>query len=181
MLGEPASLGTLLELGNRTLDVLRNLVHRPPGQSITDSTGLSRSYTTPLGVKQGVIVARRNLEGIFLYSVTQLAMWLSKPDFDRTATPLDPPDPDDPQAMDTSRTTDSLVVVKDRRPRSSIIMAERLRRGITGEMAGDLQSLLTKSKAIIELSDGVIGKPSIDITQILLNFLHDRVISTSSS
>ena len=178
VLGEPASLGTLLELGNRTLDVLRNLVHRPPGQSITDSSGLSRSYTTtPLGVKQGVIVTRRNLEGILLYSVTQLAMWLSKPDFDRT--PLDP-DPDDPQAMDTSRTTDSLVVVKERRPRSSIIMAERLRRGITGEMAGDLQSLLTKSKAIMQSSDGVIGKPSIDITQILLNFLHDR-ISTSSS
>ena len=176
MLGEPASLGTLLELGNRTLDVLRNLVHRPPGQSITDPAGLSRSYTTPLGVKQGVIIARRNLEGILLYSVTQLAMWLSKPDFDRT--PLDP-DVDDPQAMDTSR-TDSLVVVKERRPRSSITMAERLRRGMTGEMAGDLQSLLTKSKAIIQTSDGVIGQPSVDITQILLNFLHDR-IGTSSS
>lgn len=178
MLGEPASLGTLLELGNCTLDVLRNLVHRPPGQSIADPSGLSRSYTTPLGVKQGVMVARRNLEEILLYSVTQLAMWLSKPDFDRT--PLDP-DPDDPQAMDTSRTADLLVVVKkDRRPRSSIIMAERLRRGITGEMASDLQSLLTKSKAIMQLSDGVVGKPSVDITQILLNFLHDR-ISTSSS
>ena len=71
MLGEPASLGTLLELGNRTLDVLRNLVQRPPGQSITDSSGLSRYYMTPVGVKQ---VARRNLEGILLYSVTQLAM-----------------------------------------------------------------------------------------------------------
>ena len=58
MLGEPASLGTLLELGNRTLDILRNLVHRPPGQSITDPAGLSCSYTTPLGVKQGVIIAR---------------------------------------------------------------------------------------------------------------------------
>lgn len=172
MLGEPASLGTLLELGNRTLDILRNLVHRPPGQSLTDPAGLSRSYTTPLGVKQGVIIARKNLEGILLYSVTQLAMWLSKPDLDRT--PLDP-DPDDSQAMDSLR-TDSLVVVKEqRRPRSSITMAERLRRGMTGEMVGDLQSLLTKSKAIMQSSDGVIGKPLVDITQILLNFLHDRI------
>ena len=56
MLGEPASLSTLLELGNRTLDILHNLVHRPPGQSITDPGGLSRSYTTPLGVKQGVTI-----------------------------------------------------------------------------------------------------------------------------
>jgi nuclear pore complex protein Nup188 len=176
VLGEPASLGTLLELGNCTLDILRNLVHRPPNQSITDPAGLSRSYTTPLGVKQGVIVARRNLEGILLYSVTQLAMWLSKPDFDRTH--LDA-DPDDPQTMDILR-ADSLVAVKDRRPRSSITMAERLRRGMAGEMAGDLQSLLMKSKAIMQSSDGVIGKPSIDITQILLNFLHD-CIGTSSS
>jgi len=78
------------------------------------------------------------------------------------------------QAMDTAR-TDSLVVVKERRPRSSISMAERLRCGMTGEMAGDLQSLLTKSKAIMQLIDGVIGKPSLDITQVLSNFLHDRV------
>jgi hypothetical protein len=48
-------------------------------------------------------------------------MWLSKPDFDPT--PLDP-DLDDPQAMDTSR-TDSLVVVKDRRP-SSLITTYRV-------------------------------------------------------
>lgn len=189
MLGEPASLGTLLELGNRTLDVLRNLIHRPPGQSITDPSGLPRPNMTPLGVKQGVIIARRNLEGILLYSVTQLAMWLTKPDFDRT--PLDPGDPDDPHAMDTSRTTDSTTTTtslsssslvkkkkKERRPRS--IMAERLRRGITGEMAGDLQSLLMKSKAVMQSSDGVIGKPSIDITQILLNFLHDRISSSTS-
>ena len=110
---KPASLGTLLESGNRTLDILHNLVHRPPGQSITDPGGLSRSYTTPLGVKQGVTIPRRNLEGIFLYCVTQPATWLSKLDFDRT--PLDQ-DADDPQAMDTCR-ADSLVVVKERRPR----------------------------------------------------------------
>ena len=171
MLGEPALLGTLLELGNRTLDVLRSLVHCPPGQSITDPAGLSHSYTTPLGVRQGVIIAWQNLEGILLYSVTQLAMWLLKADFDRT--PLDP-DPDDPQAMDTVR-TDSSVVVKEHQPHSLICMAERLRCGMTGEMAGDLQSLLTKSKAIMQLIDGVIGKPSLDITQVLSNFLHDRV------
>ena len=81
--------------------------------------------------------------------------------------------------MDTAR-TDSLVVVKERRPRSSISMAEQLRCGMTGEMAGDLQSLLTKSKAIMQSINGVIGKPSLDITQVLLNFLHDRVGTLSS-
>ncbi|KAF8967477.1 nucleoporin subcomplex protein binding to Pom34-domain-containing protein [Flammula alnicola] len=173
VLGEPASLGTLLELGNRTLDILRNLVQRPPGQSITDPSALSGSYTTALGVKQGVIIARRNLEEILLYSVTQLAMWLSKPDFESTPVDADA----DEQAMDASR----LDGTKDRRStaRSSMTMAERLRRGMTGEMAGDLQSLLTKSKPIITASDIVIGKPSVDLSQVLLNFLHERIGGSS--
>ncbi|KAF9535154.1 hypothetical protein CPB83DRAFT_781281 [Crepidotus variabilis] len=172
VLGEPASLGTLLELGNRTLDILKNLVLRPPGQGITDPSALPGLYTTALGVKQGVIIARRNLEEILLYSVTQLAMWLSKPDFDNA--PLDTED--DPQAMDTGRQDSG----RDRRgQRSSLTMAERLRRGMTGEMAGDLQSLLTKSKSIMTASDTIIGNPSVDLTQILLNFLHERINAAS--
>ena len=69
--------------------------------------------------------------------------------------------------------------MKERQPRSSITMAVRLTRRITGKMGGDLQSLSIKSKAIMQSSDDVIGKPSIDIMQILLNFLHDH-IGTSS-
>ena len=33
-------------------------------------------------MRQGVVTARRNLEGVLLYFVTQLAMWMSKPEFD---------------------------------------------------------------------------------------------------
>ncbi|PPQ66173.1 hypothetical protein CVT24_000150 [Panaeolus cyanescens] len=165
VLGEPASLGTLLELGNRTLDVLRHLVQKPAGQSIVD--------TTEVDVKQGVKIARRNLEEILLYSVTQLAMWFSKPDFD--AGPSDP-DVDDPQAMDVSRAD----AAKERRPpRSSMTMAERLRRGMTGEMSGDLHSLLTKSKPVLASSDSILGKGSVDLSQVLLNFLHERVGTSS--
>jgi nuclear pore complex protein Nup188 len=122
-----------------------------------------------VGVKEGVLIARRNLEEIQLYAVTQLAMWISKPDFDTT--PSDAEN-DDPQAMDASRTDGS----NDRRQsRSSITMAERLRRGMTGEMAADLQSLLAKSKPILAASETILGGPSVDLTQILLNFLHERI------
>jgi len=153
--------------------VLKNLVQRPPGQSIIEPSSLPGSYTTAFGVREGVIIARRNLEEILLYCVTQLAMWLSKPDFD--SAPLDTED--DSQAMDSSTRLDG---TKDRRQaRTSMTMAERLRRGMTGEMAGDLQSLLAKSKPIIASSDAVIGrKESVDLTQILLNFLHERIGST---
>ncbi|KAJ3512033.1 hypothetical protein NLJ89_g3758 [Agrocybe chaxingu] len=161
VLGEPASLGTLLELGNRTLDVLKDLVNRPPGQSLTDPSALPGSYSTALG----------------------LAMWLSKPDFD--STPVDAEAEDvQAMAMDTSARPGA-EQGKDsgaggrRAPRSSMTMAERLRRGMTGEMAGDLQTLLTKSRPIIVASDKVLGKPSVDLTQVLLNFMHERIGGSS--
>ncbi|KAJ7361132.1 nucleoporin subcomplex protein binding to Pom34-domain-containing protein [Mycena albidolilacea] len=164
VLGEPASMGTLLELGNSTLDVLRDLVNRPAGQSLADVGSLPGTY--PLDVRQGVLTARRNLEAILIYAVTQLAMWLSKPDFDvNSNTDMDMED--QPDAGREER----------RAPRGSVSLADRLRRGVTGEVATDLQSLLTKSKPVIAKSDAVLGSPGIDLTQVLSNFLHDRIIS----
>ncbi|KAJ7837373.1 hypothetical protein B0H14DRAFT_3109748 [Mycena olivaceomarginata] len=146
VLGEPASMGTLLELGNSTLDVLRDLVNRPAGQSLADVGSLPGTY--PLDVRQG------------------LAMWLSKPDFDiNSNTDMDMED--QPDAGREER----------RAPRASVSLADRLRRGVTGEVAADLQSLLTKSKPVIAKSDAVLGSPGIDLTQVLSNFLHDRIIS----
>lgn len=156
-------MGTLLELGNCTLDVLRDLVNRPAGQSLTNAPG------STLDVRQGVLTARRNLEGVLVYAVTQLVMWLSKPEFDVAA-----PDADADESMDVQRTDTS----KERRPpRPSMSLAERLRRGMTGEMAADLQSLLNKSKPIITKSDTVIGKENVDLTQVLSNFLQERIVA----
>jgi nuclear pore complex protein Nup188 len=163
-------MGTLLELGNCTLDVLRDLVGRPAGQSITSvTTPLSGTYNNTLDVRQGVVTARRTLEGILLYAVTQLAMWLSKPEYDIATNDLDPEE----QPMEIQRTE----VSKERRaPRPSSTLADRMRRGMTGEMAADLQSLLNKSKPIIAKSDTVLGKEEVDLTQVLSNFLHDRIV-----
>ncbi|KAJ7146329.1 nucleoporin subcomplex protein binding to Pom34-domain-containing protein [Mycena epipterygia] len=164
VLGEPASMGTLLELGNCTLDVLRDLVNRPAGQSLADVGSLPGTYA--LDVRQGVSTARRNLEALLIYAVTQLAMWLSKPDFDVNSS----------NDMDTEDQPD--IGREERRaPRASLSLADRLRRGVTGEMAGDLQSLLNKSKPVIAKSDTVLGSPGIDLTQVLSNFLQDRIFS----
>ncbi|TEB32289.1 hypothetical protein FA13DRAFT_1773993 [Coprinellus micaceus] len=121
VLGEPASLGTLLELGNRSLEIMPRLY-----------------------VRQGLITARRNLESIQLYSVTQLAMWLSKPEFapgqEETDEAMDVQKPDSgPSGLNVSGSGSGLnfsTLKVDRRvtgstPRStSISMAERLRRGM---------------------------------------------------
>lgn len=142
------------------------------------SLSLSVSQRTSLEVRQAVIIARRNLEEILLYAVTQLAMWLSKPDFD--SSPAGEQENED-QIMDTASKLDTGKESTRRAARSAMTtMAERLRRGMTGEMAGDLQSLLNKSKVMFTASNAVIGKGSTDISQILLNFLHDRVLGVSS-
>ena len=193
-MGEPASLGTFLELGNRTLDILKNLVQRPPGQSITDRGALPGSYSTVLGVKEGATIARRNLEEILVYSVTQLAMWLCKPDTDSNVLggQMDGEDfegqtsmlqgPGSGVAMDVSSRHEGVGVKELKRsvalPRGGVSLTERMRRGMAGEIVGDLHALLMRSKGVIAASGQVIGKPSVDLTQILLNFLHERVGSS---
>ncbi|PBL00664.1 hypothetical protein ARMGADRAFT_982963 [Armillaria gallica] len=165
VLGEPASLGTLLELGNSTLDLLKELVRLPPGQSLVAMGAvLSSKYGSTLDVRQGVITARRNLEGILIYAGTQLAMWLSKPDFEVNTNDVDMDEPEAPRQE------------KERRaPRSSLTLADRMRRGMTGEMAADLQSLLTKSRDVIKSTDTVIGTRSMDVLPLLSTFIHERI------
>ncbi|KAI9569308.1 nucleoporin subcomplex protein binding to Pom34-domain-containing protein [Boletus coccyginus] len=148
VLGEPTSLGTLLELANCTLDVLRSLVNRPAGQAIVPSTSVR---DVPLAA-------------LLVYAVTQLAMWLSKPDFDPAAIEAEVDDSHNAQP-DTS---------KGRAPRA---LAERLRRGMTGEMTADLQALLTRARPVLAKSE-VLGKSEggKDLTQVLSRFLTERII-----
>ncbi|KAL0577277.1 hypothetical protein V5O48_004705 [Marasmius crinis-equi] len=169
VLGEPASIGTLLELGNASLDMLRNLSNLPAGQSIIP---VNRAGAQ-LSVKQGVTVTRRNLEGVLTYAVTQLVMWLSKPDLDVTSA--------DMETDETSMDLQKSEAPKERRgARPSITLGDRMRRGMTGEMAADVQSLLNKAKPVITKSDSILGAGWVDITLILSTFLQERVIAPTS-
>jgi len=157
-------MGTLLELGNCTLDTLRDLAGRPATQVLTPVPILSETNVKTLDVQQATLTAKHNLEAILIYATTQLAMWLSKPEFDTTTAEMD----NEEQIPEGQRGD----MMRERRaPRPSLSLAERLRRGMTGEMGADLQSLLTKSKPILARSGDV------DLTQVLSNFLHDRVIA----
>lgn len=59
-------------------------------------------------------------------------------------------------------------------------MAERLRRGMTGDMASDLQALLNKAKPLIAKCDQVVGgKGGVDVMGVLSVFLQERVVGSS--
>ncbi|KAG5352065.1 hypothetical protein C0989_003990 [Termitomyces sp. Mn162] len=168
ILSEPASIGTLQELGMSTLDLLRELVNRSAGQSLTASISTHES----LDVRQAVLTARKNLEGVLTYAVTQLVIILSQqPDN------VPPPAAEEEESMSVDAQRLDASKAERRASRSSITLGERLRRGMTGEMASDLQSLLNKAKPILAKSNDIIGKSSVDLTQILSNFL---LKSTSS-
>ena len=170
-------MGTLLELGNCTLDVLRDLVNRPAGQSILPIEAMpTRSSDPELDVRQGVLTARRSLETVLTYAVTQLAMWLLKPDFESSTIHGSESMTADWGADDEK--TDGKEHRSHARPSTSL--AERVRRGMTGEIAADLQALITKAKPIIEKSDSSLdpsGKAKgVNLTDVLGRFLQERVI-----
>ncbi|KAJ3869214.1 nucleoporin subcomplex protein binding to Pom34-domain-containing protein [Lentinula novae-zelandiae] len=166
VVGESASIGTLLELANGTLDMLRNLTNMPSGQSLVRADVASEKFKE-LNVQRGVNISRRNLEEILLYMITQLAMWLSKPESEAPPADLDGEDQTmaDPQKPET----------KERRgPRMSL--GTRFRRGMTGEMAMDVQTLLTKAKPIIAKTDTILGEGQVDICEILSTFLQNHIV-----
>ncbi|KAF9075043.1 nucleoporin subcomplex protein binding to Pom34-domain-containing protein [Rhodocollybia butyracea] len=149
---------TLLELANGTLDMLRNLTSMPSGQSLVRAEVASSGRLSELNVQRGVRTARRNLEEILVYMVTQLAMWLSKPEFEVQSAETDGED----QNM----------------PRMSL--GARLRRGMAGEMAVDVQTLLNKAKPVIAKSDTTLGRGQVDISGILSTFLQNHIVLPSS-
>ncbi|KAJ3845557.1 nucleoporin subcomplex protein binding to Pom34-domain-containing protein [Lentinula raphanica] len=172
VVSEPASIGTLLELANGTLDILRNLMNMPSGQSLVEADVATSGQFKELTVGRGVEIARRNLEGILLYMITQLAMWLSQPE---TESSIGDVDADEQNIIETQKPEP-----KERRgPRVSL--GTRLRRGMTGEMAMDVQTLLNKAKPVIAKSDTMLGKGKVDISGILATFLQTHIITPSIS
>lgn len=174
ILEDPASIGTLLELGNSTIDLLSELVNLPAGQAlITPGPLLSSKFAAGLNVKNAVTVARRNIEAILVYASTQLAMSLLKPEVDAS----NEMDMDD---LDVSMTTKSDGVLDRRGPRASVSMvaSERLRR-MTSDLGNDLRELNSKAGEQIRKSENVLKSGGVDLTPILAAFIKERIPSDS--
>ena len=174
-MGEPASIGTLLELGNCIYETLRLLLNRIPPSSHRDTL-----------LADEIAKARRALESALVYATTQLMMWLAKHD-DENAFSGDMDVEDTLQndgyvggfRADASLAPQSQKdLERDRRlKRRSMTLADRLRRGMTGEMTMDLQSLISKAKPVMLKSQDILGKDIVDVMPILANFVEERVNS----
>lgn len=137
-------------------------------QTIAPAKGTEKA----LDVRDSVSAARRALEACLFYAVTQLAAWLAKPEFDLAA-----PDADMEDSASSGRPPSDARGEKERRTRrQSMTLAERFRRGMTGEMAADLQALLTRAKPVVVKSGAVLENKAVDLTQVLSQFVHDRIM-----
>lgn len=146
-------------MGNSTIDVLRSLADLPGEQSLITPSLLNSKCGYVLNVREGVLTASRNIEVILVYAVSQLAMWLVKSEAELGTNDME---------------TDSIDDSSERRQRGSLVLHDRLRRGMTGELAADIQSLIQKSKPIIAKTK---AKAAPDLTQILSSFLQERVLT----
>lgn len=181
-MGEPASIGTLLELGNCAYETLRFLVSKTPGGA--GSKDKDATFVTDVGK------ARRALESALVYATTQLMMWLAKHDGENVHSG----DMDTDDAVQTegygqgfgggyradasSAAQSQKDLDRDRRlKRRSMTLADRLRRGMTGEMTMDLQGLIARAKPVVLKSQDLLGKEVVDLTPILANFVEERVNS----
>ena len=178
VLGEPASLGTLLELCNCALDVLRRLSALPAaGQALTPAGPRGEKA---LDVRESIGAARRTLEAGALYAVAQLAMWVARPE-------LEPGAGGPPAEMDTDEYDGPAELGgggggggggSGGARKAAASLADRLRRGMTGEMAADLLAMLNKARPVLAKAQELMGeKDESDFARVLATFVQEHVVA----
>ena len=178
-------MGTLIELASGTLDTLGHLISRPAGQALTLSAP-TRPSERPLDVRAAILATRRTTEAVLFYATTQLGAWVTNPDLLLDAG----------AGADADSLTDELggdgagmMNQSERRGprREPTVMTERMRRGLTGEISGELKTVLEKARGLLAKSQQTIGdkqsggekQSPVDITNVLLSFLNHRVIGST--
>jgi nuclear pore complex protein Nup188 len=99
-----------------------------------------------------------------VYSVTQLAMWLSKMEFDAVTS-----GETEGEELPISESQKGDAGKDRKTPKAPVTLAERLRRGMTVEMADDLEQLLKKGHAVLQ------ERKTDDFSQVLLNFFKEHL------
>jgi len=180
VLGEPASMGTLIELASGTLDTLSHLIARPAGQALTMTTPM-RPSEKPLDVRAAIKAMRCTVEAVLFYATTQLGAWVTTPELLDAGAGAEP----EAAAAEDGPGGDSVSLSHggERRAsrRESTVLTERMRRGLTGEISSELKAVLEKARTLLAKSHQSTGEKQspVDITGVLLGFLNQRVIGST--
>ena len=159
------------------MDTLGHLISRPAGQALT-MTAPTRPSERPLDVRAAILATRRTTEAVLFYATTQLGAWVTNPDLLDVGAGADAESTDDQLVGDTASMNQS----ERRGPRREpMVMTERMRRGLTGEISGELKAVLEKARSLLAKSQQTAAdkQSAVDITNVLLSFLNHRVIGST--
>jgi nuclear pore complex protein Nup188 len=169
-------MGTLIELASGTLDTLSHLIARPAGQALT-MTSPTRISERPLDVGTAMLATRRTVEAVLFYATTQLGAWVMTPELLDSGAGTEADVAED--AADLALITHGEQRRSSSR-RESTVMTERMRRGLTGEISSELKAVLERARSLFAKNQQTAGEnqSTVDITNVLLGFLNQRVIGS---
>ena len=172
-------MGTLIELASGTLDTLGHLISRPAGQALTLSAP-TRLSERPLDVRAAILATRRTTEAVLFYATTQLGAWVTNPDLLDAGVGGAEAESMDEIGVDSVSLNQSERRGGQRREQT-VVMTERMRRGLTGEISGELKAVLEKARGLLAKSQQTSAdkQTPVDITNVLLSFLNHRVIGST--
>ncbi|KIJ57226.1 hypothetical protein M422DRAFT_219126 [Sphaerobolus stellatus SS14] len=158
--GEPASTGTLLELGTCAVDILKH-VSATVASSAEKPAVLSSSIPLPsFSARSTAIAASQVLETVLTYAVTQLALWVEIAEHHQEGG----------RGMDLDEGHEREG--GEKRRRTSMGVGGRVRKE---EMVEDLKSLLSTSRPVIEKAQQQLKLDSQGIVLLLIGFLEKRL------
>jgi nuclear pore complex protein Nup188 len=166
-------MGTLIELLNCSLDVLRRLSQQPAALQAITPPGLRGEK--PLDVKDSIGAARSALETAAFYAATQVALWVARPSANTDEVV-------EVESEEVPLTESALIPqsggVENRKVSLSLGLADRMRRGLAGEIASDLISVFNKSQSILFKTSSMAGSKGDELLMtVLAAFVKEHVVS----
>ncbi|KDQ15482.1 hypothetical protein BOTBODRAFT_158346 [Botryobasidium botryosum FD-172 SS1] len=159
-LNEPASIGTLLELGGWAIDIARHLTAKTGPNALPKALLLPSLTLLPFEQKMTLNAAQQTVEATLVYATTQLSLWLSTPGFQSSA-----PSPSPGRAEEGMDWDQRAGRVDD-----------RLKREVR-DLATDLQVLMARAKEVFaKTSADDENGTTLVLFEVLIGFGHAKLL-----
>lgn len=160
-LGEVATIGTLIELGNGAVEIMQHL-NGPAGSKTPSNVSMPHSSTPIFDTKVDLRILGQSLESIAMLSVTQLAVW-----HHQITTAAAEPTMEEDLNYDWDGKESTLILGGAKK------MAMLVSLG--GDVLNDLVGMLGKMKTVVKKTGSEETKQK-DIISMLEGFLESKVL-----
>jgi len=163
-LNEPASIGTLLELGGWAIDIARHLSSKTGSNTLPKASLLPSLSLAPFEQNLTLNAAQQAVEATLVYATTQLSLWLCTPGFKSIDSTPSPSRNDDGMEWDQRGSRISPGQVDD-----------RLKREVR-DLATDLQVLVARAKEVFTKAPADDKGTASILFEVLIGFGHAKLL-----